>query len=153
MRVPLVAGNWKMHGTIRESVELARAVRAAVEGVEGVEVAVFPPYPALERVGEALKGSSVRLGAQDMHWEAKGAFTGEVSPAMLKDVGCGMAILGHSERRHIIGEGNDLVNRKVRAAVDGSVTCSRPWVRVHSTQVSVVPKHTSPASARRCRSG
>jgi triosephosphate isomerase len=122
MRPPLIAGNWKMHGTVRECAELAAAVRKAVDGVEGPEVLVCPPFTALGRVREALDGSRVRLGAQDMHWEAKGAFTGEVSPAMLKDVGCTHVILGHSERRHIIGEGNDAIQRKVRAAVgDGLV--------------------------------
>src|SRR5262245_66649191 len=104
MRRPLIAGNWKMNGTLRESAELARAVRKELDGFGAVDLAVFPPFLALPEVGKVLEGSSIRLGAQDMHWEPKGAYTGEVSAAMLKDAGCTHVILGHSERRHVVGE-------------------------------------------------
>ena len=111
-----------MNGTIRESVELARAVRKALENFEGPEVVVAPPYLALAETRKILDGSTVKLGAQDMHWEPKGAFTGEVSSTMLKEVGVTHVILGHSERRHIIGESNDLINKKVRAALAAGLT-------------------------------
>jgi triosephosphate isomerase len=117
MRLPLIAGNWKMHGTIRECSELARAVVKALENFEAAEVLVAPPYLALPEVRKVLDGSRVKLAAQDMHWEPKGAFTGEVSPTMLKEVGVSHVILGHSERRHVIGESNDLIAKKVRAAL------------------------------------
>jgi triosephosphate isomerase len=117
MRLPIIAGNWKMHGTLRESADLAGGLRRQLEGLEGVEVVVCPPFPFLHTVREALDGSKISLGAQDCHWEAKGAFTGEVSPVMLKEAGCRYVVLGHSERRHIMGESNDQINRKVRAAL------------------------------------
>ena len=121
MRTPLIAGNWKMNGTIRESVELAKGVRAAIGEVPAVEVAVCPPFTALQKVREVLDGSRIGLGAQDMHWEAKGAFTGEVSSAMLQELGCTSVILGHSERRHIMGESNDIINKKVRGALQAGL--------------------------------
>ena len=117
MRPPLIAGNWKMNGLAQEARDLAAALRKEVGDVRGPEILVCPPYLALATVREALAGSSIRLGAQDVHWEAKGAFTGEVSIAMLKDVGCTAVILGHSERRHIMGETNEMVNRKLKAAL------------------------------------
>src|SRR5437867_94400 len=97
IRRPLIAGNWKMNLDLKGSLELARAV-AAAKG-EGPEVLVAPPFTALTVVAEALKGSAVRLGAQDLHWEASGAYTGEVSAAQLKDAGCSAVVIGHSERR------------------------------------------------------
>ncbi|HEY3226857.1 MAG TPA: triose-phosphate isomerase [Planctomycetota bacterium] len=119
MRPPLIAGNWKMNGSLGEAEALARAIRKDLDErpVEGIEVLVCPPYLALGRVREVLDGSSIRLGAQDVHWEAKGAFTGEISPPMLREAGCTHVIVGHSERRHIMGESNELVNRKLRAAL------------------------------------
>lgn len=122
MRTPIIAGNWKMNGLTRESVELAASVRRLLDGFEGAEVVVCPPFTALGAVRGALEGSRIRLGGQDIHWEAKGAFTGEISPAMLKDVGCSYVILGHSERRHILGETNDMVNRKLKAALGAAMT-------------------------------
>ncbi len=122
MRLPIIAGNWKMHGTVRESADLAGGVRRQLEGIEGVEVVVCPPFPFLYAVRDALDGSKILLGAQDCHWEAKGAYTGEVSPVMIKDAGCRYVVLGHSERRHIMGESNDQINRKVRAALAHGLT-------------------------------
>src|SRR5437016_3583270 len=117
MRPPLIAGNWKMNGLVQEGRELATALRKELGDVKAPEVLVCPPFLALAAVREALDGSPVRLGAQDVHWEAKGAFTGEVSTAMLKDVGCTAVLIGHSERRHIMGETHEMVNRKLKAAL------------------------------------
>lgn len=117
MRSPIIAGNWKMHGTLREAADLAGGICKQLEGLEGPDVVVCPPFPFLHRVHGVLDGSKIALGAQDCHWEAKGAFTGEVSPPMLKEAGCRYVIVGHSERRHIMGESNEQVNRKVKAAL------------------------------------
>ena len=103
-RKKLVAGNWKMNTTLAEAVSLARAIAAGVGARTAVEVAVCPPFPWLLSVRDALAGSAVALGAQNVYCEKKGAFTGEVSPAMLVEAGCKYAIVGHSERRHILGE-------------------------------------------------
>jgi len=124
MRPPLIAGNWKMNGTAAEAEALARAIRQGIEERPpvGVEALVCPPYLVLERVRAILDGSPVRLGAQDVHWEAKGAYTGEISPAMLQQAGCTHVIVGHSERRHIMGESNEQVNRKLKAALSAGLT-------------------------------
>ena len=123
MRRPLLAGNWKMYKTVPEALALLREVRAALPEPPGDrDVLVAPPFTALAAVAEALRGSGILLGAQNMHWEREGAFTGEVSPVMLKDVGCTHVILGHSERRHIFGETDEAVARKTRAAVDNGLT-------------------------------
>jgi triosephosphate isomerase len=117
-RKKFIAGNWKMNTTLPEAVELARAVVAKVgAGITDVDVAVCPPYISLAAVADALKGSNVKLGAQDVHWEAKGAFTGKVSCAMLKSVGCTYVIIGHSEQRTYFNETNQTVNKKVKAAL------------------------------------
>lgn len=114
-RIPLVAGNWKMHKTVTEARELVFALRnTQLPG--GVEVAVCPPFTALAEVGNVLAGSSIALGAQDMFWEPQGAFTGEISPPMLADLKCRYVIVGHSERRQHFGDTDDAVARKVRAA-------------------------------------
>src|SRR5215470_926712 len=117
MRPPLIAGNWKMNGLVAEARDLAAAIRKELGDPKSPEVLVFPPFLALASVRDALAGSPVRLGAQDVHWEAKGAFTGEVSTAMLRDVGCTAVLLGHSERRHIMGETNEMVNKKLKACL------------------------------------
>jgi triosephosphate isomerase len=117
MRRPLIAGNWKMNLERASSVALAEAVAKGSAGLEGVDVAVCPPFVYLDPVAQALQGSKVGLGAQDMYHEAKGAFTGEISAAMLLDVACKYVILGHSERRHILGETDAEINKKVRAAL------------------------------------
>src|SRR6266850_6535100 len=124
MRPPLIAGNWKMNGTAAESEALARGIRKGLEErpPEGVEVLVCPHFLALERVRTILDGSGIRVGAQDVHWEAKGAFTGEVSPPMLREAGCTHVIVGHSERRHIMGESNEHVNRKLKASLAHGLT-------------------------------
>ena len=117
MRTPLVVGNWKMHGTQVMARELAEALRDGLKRPRGVEVVVCPPFTALPAVAEVLKGGAVALGAQNCHWEEQGAFTGEVSPAMLAELGCRWVLLGHSERRHVFRETDEDINRKVGAAL------------------------------------
>ena len=122
MRRFLIAGNWKMNTTRSAGVALAGELAAVASQTEaGVEVLICPPYPYLIPVGEKLSGSAVHLGAQDVYFEAPGAFTGEVAVEMLKDCGCRYVILGHSERRHVMGETDAVINRKVRAAISGSL--------------------------------
>jgi triosephosphate isomerase (TIM) len=122
MRVPLVVGNWKMNGGLADARELARAVRDGLKRPRGVEVAVCPPFTALAAVAEIVAGSPVLLGAQNCHWEARGAFTGEVAPPMLAEVGCRLVILGHSERRHHFRETDEDINRKAKAALAHGLT-------------------------------
>jgi triosephosphate isomerase len=121
MRTKLIAGNWKMFTTQATARQLAAAVAAglasAAQSAAKVRVAVCPPFPYLSTVAEALRSSSVLLGAQNCYHQKEGAFTGEVSPAMLVDVGCHYVILGHSERRHILGETDQTINLKVKAAL------------------------------------
>ena len=104
-----------MHKTVSQAVALADELRELVKGVQGVEIVVAPPFTALYPVAQRLKGSNIMLSAQDCFWEDEGAYTGEISPPMLADVGCAYCIVGHSERRHIFGEGNDAVAKKARA--------------------------------------
>ncbi len=123
MRKPFVAGNWKMNTDSHSSVALAEGVVSSSEKLAGhkVDVAVIPPFVYLQPVSKALSSSRVALGSQDIYFEQKGAFTGEVSAAMLKDVGCTYALCGHSERRHVIGETDELINKKVAAAIAGGL--------------------------------
>jgi len=116
MRVPLIAGNWKMHKTVKEAVSLVQGLVNEFKGVLDREILVCPPFTSLSEVGKALEGSRIKLGAQDLYWEEKGAFTGAISPLMLKDVGCTYVIIGHSERRQLFGETNRYTNLKINAA-------------------------------------
>ncbi len=117
IRSALVVANWKMHGTLGEARALASGVRDGLKRPRGVEVVLCPPFTALPAVAEVLGGSPIGLGAQNCHWEKRGAFTGEVSPAMLAELGCRVVIVGHSERRQHLGETDAQVNGKVRAAL------------------------------------
>jgi triosephosphate isomerase len=117
VRQKFVIGNWKMYTTTAEARRLAKAVVDGMGVEDSMTVAVCPPFPYLALVGEILKGSRVALGAQNLYPEKKGAFTGEVSPTMLLDVGCKYVILGHSERRHKLGESDAFINQKVRVAL------------------------------------
>ena len=120
MHQKFVVGNWKMHTTASEARQLTKVIvdgMGIMSNQDRVSVAVCPPFPYLALVGEILKGSRVALGAQNLYPEKEGAFTGEVSPTMLLDLGCKYVILGHSERRHILGESDAFINQKVRVAL------------------------------------
>ena len=117
MRTPFVAGNWKLNKTPDEAEILARCVVDAASGITGVDVAICPPFTALERVAGVVRGTAVGLGAQNVYWASEGAFTGEVSAPMLLTCGCEYVILGHSERRQFFGETDETVNRRLKAAL------------------------------------
>jgi triosephosphate isomerase len=116
-RLPFIAGNWKMNKTVGEAVDLVKELKTALSEVKGVEVAVAPPFTALYAVRKELEGSPIHLAAQNLYWEEKGAFTGEISPLMLKEAGCHSVIIGHSERRQFFGETDETVNRRMKAAL------------------------------------
>jgi triosephosphate isomerase len=115
MRTPILAANWKMHKTIGEAIAFAQAFVPLVRGVATAEIVVAPPFHALAAVAREIAGSNVKLAAQNVHPEKQGAFTGEISPGMLADVGCAYAIVGHSERRALFGESSAFVARKAAA--------------------------------------
>ena len=117
MRIPVIAGNWKLFKTIAESVVLVNELKPLVANNNGVEIVVAPVFTALSRVSDAIAGSNIKLAAQNCFWEEEGAFTGEVAPKLLKDAGCSHVIIGHSERRQYFGETNLTVNKKTKAAI------------------------------------
>ncbi len=121
MRKPFIAGNWKMNTNSATAVALAAGVVNELQDVDTVDVAVCPPYVYLQSVAAALSASNVALGAQDVYFEDNGAFTGEISCQMLKDCCCTYVILGHSERRHVLGETDELINKKLKAAIAGGL--------------------------------
>ena len=123
MRKPFVAGNWKMNTDSHSSVDLAKRIASGSSEVAGhkVTVAVCPPFVYLQAVTKTLSSSSIAVSAQDVYFESKGAFTGEISAAMLKDIGCTYVLCGHSERRHVIGETDEMINKKVTAAISGGL--------------------------------
>jgi triosephosphate isomerase (TIM) len=129
-RTPIIAGNWKMHTTIDTALELARGIRERVDGVQGVEKVACPPFPFLAQVADALRGSSIKAGAQNLHWEPQGAYTGEVSALMLQGI-VEFVIIGHSERRAYFCETDETVNKKVKAALAAAL---RPILCVGETE-------------------
>jgi len=130
MRTPILAANWKMHMGMAEAERFAASLLPLVADLDDVEIVVAPPYPSLQALGLALQGSRVQLAAQNVHDQDHGAFTGEVSASMLAELGCRYAIVGHSERRHIFGEGDGFVAKKAAALLDRNI---RPIVCVGET--------------------
>lgn len=120
-RKPFIAGNWKMYKTAAEAVETAKKLTGLVSGVINVDVMIAPPFTALSHVYEAIKESSVMLGAQNLFWEKEGAYTGEISPGMIVSSGCRYVIIGHSERRQYFGETDQTVNKKIRSALNNGL--------------------------------
>jgi triosephosphate isomerase len=117
MRIPLIAGNWKMFKTVAETVEFVKRFRVLVKDLGGVEIVLAPPFTAIHAAAEAARNSHVAIAAQDLHWEREGAFTGEVSASMIREAGAEYSIVGHSERRTLFGESDAAVSRKVTAAL------------------------------------
>jgi len=122
MRIPFIAGNWKMFKTVHESVVFAKELRSVVKDVSDVEIVVAPPFTAIHAVAEAARNTNIGVAAQNLYWEREGAFTGEISPAMLLEAGAAYAIVGHSERRRLFGETDATVNRKTMAAFLAGLT-------------------------------
>ena len=121
MRTPIIAGNWKMNKTADEAVDFVRQIRVGLNNIRNIESVVCPPFVALSSVAEVLKATRIRVGAQDMYYELKGAFTGEISVEMIKPY-CQYVILGHSERRAYFGESDENVNKKVKVALSHGIT-------------------------------
>ncbi|HWV39681.1 MAG TPA: triose-phosphate isomerase [Vulgatibacter sp.] len=121
-RTPFVAGNWKMNLSIAEGVALVRELRSSLDGIEGVRIAVAPPFTAIHPVAKALEGSAIEVAGQDVFWEGQGAFTGEVSAGMLRDAGAACVIVGHSERRQLFGENDETVAKRTGAALAAGLT-------------------------------
>ncbi len=123
MRKPFIAGNWKMNTDSHSGPALVKALAAGLANIDRgkVDVAVIPPFVYLAQVVNAARASGISVGSQDIYFEQKGAFTGEISSNMIKDVGCNYCLCGHSERRHVIGEGDELINKKVHAAINGGL--------------------------------
>src|SRR5678816_4471263 len=122
MRVPFIAANWKMYKTVHEAVAFAKEFRVMVKDVTDVEIVLAPPFTALHAVAEAARNTNIGVAAQNLYWEREGAFTGEVSPDMVREAGAEFAILGHSERRRLFGESDAIVNRKTMAAIGAGLT-------------------------------
>jgi len=116
MRVPMIAGNWKMNTTLSEAIELVNKMRQELDQIDNVDKVICPPFISLAAVRELIKGSSIKLGAQNIYFEGKGAYTGEISPLMLAEL-CEFVIIGHSERRQYFNETGEITNKKVQAAL------------------------------------
>jgi triosephosphate isomerase len=118
MRKPLLAGNWKMNKTVSEAINFAKVLKNSVTDITNVDILICPPFTALYAVSNEIKDSNINMGAQNIFWESKGAFTGEISPLMINDVDCSYTLIGHSERRQYFGETNETVNKKIKIALE-----------------------------------
>jgi triosephosphate isomerase len=146
----LVIGNWKMNGTVEESLKLITDLKNRLEGPLAVDVAVAPPFTALYSVYVILQETPFKLVAQDSYWEAEGAYTGEISPVFLKDVGCTYVLIGHSERRRYFGETDEMVNRKVEAAISSELA---PVLCIGETAEERKRGQTEPVLERQLKKG
>ncbi len=122
MRRPIIAGNWKMNKTVPQAQELVEGLKKDLRDVRDVDIVVCPPFTSLAAVAKIIRGTNIQLGAQDVHWSKAGAYTGEISCAMLKELGCQFVIIGHSERRAYFAETNESVNKKIKAALHSGLT-------------------------------
>ncbi|AKJ63830.1 triose-phosphate isomerase [Kiritimatiella glycovorans] len=150
MRKMIVAGNWKMNKTVAEAADLVDALKIDLAECQEVEVVVCPPFTALKPVSDRISETQIALGAQNMYWEREGAYTGEVSPAMLKEFYCRYVILGHSERRAYFGETDESVNRKLKAALENNL---RPIMCVGETLEQRDADETADVVTRQVRQG
>jgi triosephosphate isomerase len=149
-RRPLIAGNWKMHATRAATTALLEGIKLAAAGARDREVVVAPPYTALETAARVLAGSAIGLAGQNLHWEPKGAYTGEIAGEMLKDAGCTYVIIGHSERRQYFGETNETVRQKIEAALRVDL---KPIVCIGETLREREGGNTLPVIERQVRDG
>src|SRR3977135_1173668 len=127
MRIPVLAGNWKMFKTVHESVVFTKELRSMVQDVTDVEIVIAPPFTAIHAVAEAARNTNIGVSAQNLYWEREGAFTGEISPTMIVEAGAAYAIVGHSERRRLFGETDATVKRETRAAAPAGGTPPVVW--------------------------
>ncbi len=121
MRRPIIAGNWKMYKTIADALELANGLKRELYAIKGVDIVIAPGFTLLDEISDVISGSNINLGAQNAHWEAEGAFTGEASVAQLKELDVKYIIIGHSERRQFFGETNEGVNKRIKAVLSGGL--------------------------------
>jgi triosephosphate isomerase (TIM) len=150
MRIPFIAANWKMYKTVHEAVVFAKALKARVKDLDAVEIVLAPPFTALHAVAEAARNTNIGVAGQDLYWEREGAFTGEVSGAMLKEAGAQYVIVGHSERRTLFGETDASVNRKAIAAFASGLT---PLVCIGETLAEREANETFGVLDRQIREG
>ncbi len=152
MRKPFVAGNWKMNTDSLSGVSLAKSIAEGAAGIAGkdIDIALIPPFVYIADVVKAINTADIAIGAQDIYFEQKGAFTGEISAAMLKDIGCNYCLCGHSERRHVLGETDELINKKVIAAIDGGLL---PILCVGEKLEERESKQTSDVVTRQVKNG
>ena len=150
MRIPFIAANWKMYKTVHEAVAFAKEFRAVVKDIEDVEIVLAPPFTALHAVADAARNSNIGVSGQNLHWEREGAFTGEVSGAMLKEAGAEYVIIGHSERRRLFHETDETVNRKLIAALGEHLT---PIVCIGETLEERERNETLPVLDRQIKAG
>ncbi|HEY4837647.1 MAG TPA: triose-phosphate isomerase [Candidatus Acidoferrales bacterium] len=150
MRRPVIAGNWKMFKTVAETRAFFSAFKPLVASTTHCDIVVAPTFTSLAAAAEAASGSNIAISAQNMHWEKQGAFTGEISAPMLVEAGCRYVILGHSERRHIFGETDEMIAKKTVAALDAGLI---PIVCVGETLEERNANHTETVLARQCTGG